>query len=377
MDWADYLIGFVLVGGVGASMGLLFLPKKGPQHAYRNWGRLRVLYLCLIGMVMVVGGILALAYLTPDDFPEIWAKVILAGIMLFLMIFVYAFGQWQGPPTGRKGWLRKHYPRVAAAIQRYMRKGDELELYFPALIIDGEPYFMIYYGEAGNPDRVTGLLLLDETGQPINDRDLAERAVRCKHLATQTIHYQRHRERVQYLGDAHRAVNGLQEIFALLEEQKRLFASKGPRVEEDWKQVVEAKEGSLTAIQESIDKMMMEAEWAASHGLGRLTEVSFDEVARLEETIRVSRNPSAEKVRMLAHAVKPAQRLARVVSNPIGWPKGRKLAEGLLAIADLSQLAQEQQKFVLGVFSDEYWSAWRERTAWALQQQAGTQEVPA
>ncbi|MGD8760377.1 MAG: hypothetical protein PVJ07_09015, partial [Anaerolineales bacterium] len=149
------------------------------------------------------------------------------------------------------------------------------------------------------------------------------------------------------------------------------------RVEEDCKQVVEAKEGSLTAIQESIDKMMMEAEWAASNGLGRLTEVSFQEVVHLEEAIRESRAPSARKVRMLAQAVKPAQRLAAMVSNPKEWPKGRKLAEGLLAIADLSQLAQEQEAFVLGVFSDEYWSAWRERTAWALQQQAGTQEVPA
>ncbi|MGD2253879.1 MAG: hypothetical protein PVF70_13270, partial [Anaerolineales bacterium] len=74
----------------------------------------------------------------------------------------------------------------------------------------------------------------------------------------------------------------------------------------------------------------------------------------------------------------PARRLAEFVERSRGIKKRKLLVEGLLALWDLGHgIEQETGKYEFAPISLHHWQAWRERTAWALQQQAASQEVPA
>jgi hypothetical protein len=378
MSEADWIGIILAVAFVGSSSSLLFLPKKGPQYAFRNFYRKVAFFLTLIAVAIVVGGILALAYLLPDDFPENGVKAILAGALLFLVIGAYALGQWLGPPAGRDRWLRKHYPHVAAAIQRYKQEGEVREDYAPVLIIEGKRYFLISFHNRKQVENPSGLLLLDEAGCPISDRDLFTKAAECKGLALDTIHYPFHQKRIAEIESFRRAIKTFDRVFAELNHKRDRFAEHGSRTLADLEKVLMAREPAQMVLETAINLKLLDAEYAASNGLGRLTEVSHNDVVELTQAIEKARSSADKGYEKLGAAAQPARRLAEFVERSRGIKKRKLLVEGLLALWDLGHgIEQETGKYEFAPISLHHWQAWRERTAWALQQQAASQEVPA
>ncbi|MEW6569477.1 MAG: hypothetical protein AB1449_15190, partial [Chloroflexota bacterium] len=153
----------LIIGGPGAAAVLLFLPKRGPQHAYRNWARMQLLVVLLVAVGLLAATIIALGYLLPPDVSD---TVLYAGLMVpivSLVAIILLWGQWM-TPTASRSWLRRHYPAVAAAIRRYRQPGDVDDRYTPALVLDGRRLFLVSFHSKKQPGQLRGVLLLDKQG---------------------------------------------------------------------------------------------------------------------------------------------------------------------------------------------------------------------
>ncbi|MEW6569449.1 MAG: hypothetical protein AB1449_15040 [Chloroflexota bacterium] len=284
----DAFMWVVIAGGPGAAAVLLFLPKRGPQYAYRNWIRFQAL-LIILAVVGVSSASLVAAPLILGKQPEGVVQGIVAGCVALALAVGLGLAHRIDPPTGRRSWLRRHYPAVAAAIRRYRQPGDVDEMYTPALVIDGKRQFLIFYHGKKGPAHVRGILLFDEQGRRVNDNDLAQRAAKCKSLALATIDYGKSQERARAIAVAEKAVAGMREVYRILQQEKDRFYTMGPERQRAWDGLMAAEEVVMAAIAMGRDIELLVAEWAAAHGLGRLTEVVESEAAELFERIEALR----------------------------------------------------------------------------------------
>jgi hypothetical protein len=205
-----------------------------------------------------------------------------------------------------------------------------------------------------------------------------ERAVRCKTLALETIDYRMHQKRLQTIAGAQKAVNGLGRAFRTLREQREQFSRQGDQSLADLDEVLGAEEAMIGVIEASIAMKLLEAEWAAKHGLGRLTEVRYEDMAALQKAMQEARRPAAAEVERITSVVEAANRLAGVVKGMHTLPNRKEVEEGLLGVADSGEMLRgEGEAFQYAHFKERDWHAWRERMAWADEVDARLAEAPA
>jgi hypothetical protein len=318
-------------------------------------------------VAVVVGGILGLAFLAPRHMSDQADYAALGTMIVSIMAGAFAYGQLIGPPTGRLGWLRRHYPAVAEVIKRYRKSSDLLEAYTPALVIEGKRYFLIAYHDRRNPQPVAGFLLLDEAGGRVVDEELLARAAKCKTLALETIEYARHQRRAAEIHSFGQAKSTLKGVLATLRRQRWRFAEMGAEVLADWERVTAIEPAMEVALDASAAIKVLESEWAAKHGLGRLTEVRYEEVLGLEARITEAKRPLLEHVNDLEAAAVSAERLTEKVQKMSLLADQKQVEEGLLALMDLGKgMVEEQSRPYSYVrMSDQQWQAWRDRMAYA------------
>ena len=365
----------LIIGVVLGGLGLLFLPmaRKGPEYAYRKWVLRQSLF-----VVLVIGGPTALVFYMIVNLTSStdMITVALLGLGLAVAFASYTLGWAISPPTRRRGWLRRRYPAVAKAIGRYQQREDRLEDYTPALLVDGKRYFLIYYHDKKDLPRQRGILLLDETGKRESDKDLVRRAAKCKTLALQTIDYNLHQQRAAAIANLQGGTNQARAMFGALRANREMFVQMGPAAIADWDKVLSAEDIVTAVVEEGRAVKMVEAEWAEKHGLGKLTEVAYEDVVELEEAMTAARREVVEALPRLMPATESARRLAQAVHERGRSKEHKLLEEGLLGIGDLDVLKGEEA-FEYGAFSVEQWEAWRERMAWADEVDARLAEAPA
>ncbi|MEW6569539.1 MAG: hypothetical protein AB1449_15515, partial [Chloroflexota bacterium] len=283
-----------------------------------------------------------------------------------LVAIILLWGQWM-TPTASRSRLRKHYPAVAAAIRRCRQPGDVDEKYTPALVIDGKRFFLIYYHGKKAPDDIRGILLLDEKGHRVSDDGLLRRAAKCKTLALETVSYDRHQARAGQVASFARAVTTLERVSRYLREQRPWFVAAGEGLEEDLDQVLRAVPVAQAFVDAAARQTLIRAEWAATHGLGRLTEVSYGEVSALEERINEALSEARSNLRPLEEAVEPARKLADSIRGRPGLARRRSVLELLQGLIDLGEgiQADPAKGYVYGYLDEGHWAAWRERMAYA------------
>jgi hypothetical protein len=359
----------LFIGGFGAALGLLFIPKRGPQHAYRNWVRLQALIISIGVVVFVVGSILGLAVLTPRDMSDQAQYAVLTAMGTCVGGLAYGYGWWMGPPTARRGWLRRRYPAVANVIKRYEKPGDGRELYTPLLIIDGNPYFLIAYPDRRNPSHAIGYLLLDEHAHRVQDEEMFKLAVKCNMLALQTIDHGFHERRANEIASFENAAVTLRRMFQILRQQRERFASKGAQALADWEQV-------------AVRMRLWQAQWAKDHGMRRLTQVSDKDVEEVEKAMDGMAAPLRDGLGLMARAVEATKRLVKVIEGETRFPQKRMVMEGLLGIADGKPAFERRgEPFQYTTVDEDALQAWRDRMAWAdqvdarLAQKAGQEAV--
>jgi hypothetical protein len=313
--------------------------------------------------------------LYPGDLSDIainiWLLLFLVMLLLFMLIYGYGYVT---PPTQRRRWLRKNYPGVARAVERYRRPGDKLETYYPALILSERRYFLLAYHDKGQPERVRRFLLVDETGQVIDDLELAKVAVGAKSLALHTIHYGYHQERLGNFHSTESVERDLSRFFDLLRRQRNRFEALGQGYLEDYSRVLEAEEAALALPDATKATIELKAEWAAEHGLSRLTEVSYEEVVELENRIREARKEAVAFFPILKDVAAPARRLAQAVGERRVWPAKETMIEGFMAMTDLAAGVQGAEGYQIAQMSEEDIRAWKEGTAWAAEVEGGSVE---
>jgi len=375
----DVFFDVLVVTLLGSSLGLVFMPRRGPQHAYHNWvrlvggGLLVSLLIAFFGSIYVLG-MLGYRGVLDDDALELLWGVVAVAIMLIATLMVV----WAGfTPTRSRLWLRRKYPRVAAAIERYRKSGEVRETYVPAVVLGGRRCFLVFYYDKKRPDQVRGALLLDEDGRVLGDPALVQRAVKASHLARETIDYYRHQARARLLLGGERAIRGVKYVFKVLREKRERIAASGPEVMADWERVMAVEGVALSALEAAYAAKMFEAAWAKEHGLGRLTEVREEEYRAFEAKFLELRQPYAAAAPHLAQAVEAARGLAEAARKVWEMPHPKEVAEGLLGLADIGESLRqgEWRNYEYAYLNEGDWQAWRERTAWAKEVEAARGEL--
>lgn len=362
----------IIAGGPGAAAVLLFLPKRGPQYAYRNWMRANALVLILALAALFIGGLIGLASIPGVPAEGALVEVILAGLLVVLMVLALFWGYRFAPYASRRSWLRGAYPEVAAARRRYWQKGDVEEKYTPALVVDGKRLFLIYYHGRKGPDHVRGIVLLDEKGRIVRDDGLARRAARLKSLALDTIDYEAHERRARTIALSEKAMRGVSEVYEILKREKARFVERGPEAQQALDTLLASEEAVKTAISTGPQIDLLVSEWAAKHRLGRLTEVVDQEALPLFSRIDELRRPYDELFPEWSAGCRAAGVLAQEVRRMPAVPRRSMVRQGLLGLADLAEeVRSEDVKLEYWGMPEEHWSSWRERMAYAEELDAG------
>src|SRR3972149_6904861 len=299
----------------GLSLASLLLPKRGPQYAYRN----RVVLIVFVLLIVVVGGLFGSIFaataleesgvLTREQGPFAFNLLLtlVMGITVGMLI-------WAGyTPTRSRRWLRRKYPRAAAALERYRKAGEVRETYVPAVVLDGRRCFLVFYYDKKRPDQLRGAILLSEDGRVLDDPALARRAMKLRHLAQETIDYYRHQARARQMLGGEGAIRGTEYVFQTLGKKKERFVALGPQVLADWEAVM-AMERPVLSLMEAIYAMKtLEAGGGKGDGGGRLTEVREEEDLAFEAQLLERRRPSESATPHLVDIVGPARPLAETV----------------------------------------------------------------
>ncbi len=361
----DAFMWVLVLGIVVPGLGLIFLPKRGVQHAYGNWYKLQA----VIVIGLFVGGFMAMAWvLLALDLPEPYATYAILGAIVIVVGGAYAYGWLMGPPTRRRGWLKKHFPGVAQAIKRYMQKGDLLEDYTPILRIGGKRYFLIYYHDKGNVDVLRGILLLDEKGRRVKDEKMLRLAAKCKHLALKTIDFSKSQRRAALVDSWVQTMPGLRTTFEWLRKNRQQIEAISEQARSDLGVLLEGQDDLFTLMTLNRDANLLEARWAKDHGLGRLTEVAVEDVLDLEKRLLELTQPIVQMAQRIRELEQPAERLAKVLTELPAVPQRKMMVEALLGIADGARTVYGWvEKREYGWIDEEHLKAYRARNTYADQ----------
>jgi hypothetical protein len=373
----DAFIWALILGIAGGGLGLLFLPlaNRGSEYAYQK----RYLRLALLTILVSVAVFSAFLFIVLRlNIPSDVGGIVFGAFAVGMGICAYAWGWAISPPTRRRGWLRRRYPAVAAAVKRYMKSGDLLENYTPVLWIGDGRYFLIAYHDRRDPDRPAAFLLVDGMGHPVRDREMVRRAAKAKSLAISTIDYAKSGERLTKLRTVAQVEAAVGEVFERLRQERSRFAELGQGALADMEIVLGGEEAMRRVVATTRALTMIEAEWAEKHGLGRLTEIDYRDATAVEEKMREARLPLLAEQSALLKAKEPAQRLARLIKERLSYIQmAPKIEEVLLGIADSTAFLKEENEDIYGTMTEEHWARWRERMAWADEVDAKLARAPA
>ncbi len=348
----------------------LFWPKRGVEYAYRNWMRAHGFFVIFGGMAWIIGTIAVAGLLVSDQFLQAYGQLVILGGTLLGMIHVAIYGLALNPVVKGTRWLRKRYPAVARAIERYEQEGDDREVYHPAAVIDGKRYFPIYYPDPYEDDKLRGMLILDEHGRPIDDEDLMRKAIRCKYIALETVDYNNNARRAKDIDEFRRALKVMPRGFRMLERLRSRLREQNLRLEKDLDRVLAIRQEARLFLESTIAISRAKAQWAKDHGLGRLMEVDYQDVLKLEAEISRLRLTMLDQAEPIITALPALKRLYRAVER-YKLPRRRLLLpflEGLVTMAD--GLTKEPRDYILLDPSDDDLQAFRERTQYALELEA-------
>lgn len=116
-----------------------------------------------------------------------WARSISEALFLIFAAIVGWLG-WSFPDNfydqelRRKRYLKRKYPQVYRAVLRLRNKGETILWDIPPLYIEGKPYFLVSYAfrqrwwERRLWVRLTGWMLFDAEGNPVQDAQLFAKA---------------------------------------------------------------------------------------------------------------------------------------------------------------------------------------------------------
>jgi hypothetical protein len=265
---------------------------------------------------------------------------------------------------------------VAQAIQRYEQQGDDREVYHPAVLIDGKRYFPIYYPDP-HEDRLRGILILDEQGRPIQDETLMRKALRCKYIALETVDYNNGARRAKDIDEFRRALKVIPRGMRLLEKLRLRLRELNPRLERDLERVLAIRPAAEFFLETTIAISRAKAQWAKDHGLGRLTEVDYQDVLKLEEEIAHLRHAMLDQAEPIINTLPALKRLYNAIKRH-KLPRRRLLLpflEGLIIMTE--GLTEEPRDYVLLDPSEDDLRAFRERTQYALDLQARSRAAEA
>lgn len=108
--------------------------------------------------------------------------------VFWVFVFLLAWFIWSVPEAlyhqepRRKRYLKRKYPQVYRAILRLRNKGESILWDIPPLYIEGKPYFLVSYffrqrwWERRLWVRLTGWMLFDAEGNPVQDAQLFAKA---------------------------------------------------------------------------------------------------------------------------------------------------------------------------------------------------------
>ncbi len=195
------------------------------------------------------------------------------------------------------------------------------------------------------------------------DAEALQKAAMCKTLALDTVPYDRHQVRAQKMKSFERAVETLGKVGRDLRGQRSWVAAAGGDLERALDEVLSAVPVAKAFVSAAVSQLLLIAEWAASHGLGRLTEVKYEEAAELEARMREALAVARSNVRPLAEAVGPARRLAEAVRKQPGIRRRGailELLDGLVDIGDGIE-ADMNQTYAYAPLEERHRAAWHGR----------------
>ena len=148
-----------------------------------------------------------------------------------------------------------------------------------------------------------------------------------------------------------------------------------PQVRNDLEQLFLAQHEIYHVVDVTIGFSLHEAKWAKEHGLGKLTEINYEDVEKFEEEIRQIRLPMIEGIPKVLRAAESAERLAEAIKRgQISVVDSSTVREALLGIVEGSGTLNSQNEDVYGSMTEELWQAWRDRMEWVKKVDAGMVE---
>jgi hypothetical protein len=295
-----------------------------------------------------------------------------AAVIALIFVVLYAL-KFVSPPTQRWGWLRKNYPGVARAVQRYQQPEDIRDAYFPVLRIDQQDHFLLAFYE-NSPDRkIKRLVLVDDAGEVVEDLELAKKAARAKTLALTAIAPKSHNNRSSWYQSNRAAEKGLTRFFDLLHRQEQSFSKLGESAFQDYQRVLSAEGAVKDTFRSSSAQIQQEAAWVIDQRFSRLTRVSYQQVLAFESTIQEIRNPMQEALPSLEASIEPAARLVNIIKALPSRPVKHTMVEGFMAFLDLAVGMKDLEEYQLAGIKQEDLQAWESGLAQAATMKKGDQ----
>src|SRR3972149_8005859 len=109
----------LLISFLASSLGLVFMPRRGVQNAYRNRAVLSVGAGMLLGIGVGIGGVVGgTALMERGILPDVSPEPYMAILMVPIVAVALAPPLWVGyTPTRSRRWLRRKDPQAAAGIE--------------------------------------------------------------------------------------------------------------------------------------------------------------------------------------------------------------------------------------------------------------------
>jgi hypothetical protein len=330
----------------------------------------------------IISYILSAAFLLPrmpSGVISFGAFLYLVGSLMAMIWFLIG-----GISSRGVGSIRKTHPLVVESIRRFKKPGEFLGKYFPRLIVDGKTYYSIIYWayEGLNSTKETGVLVLDDQGKIITDKDTAKKVAKCHYLATLTIDDSYGVRRSDNAEKAFKSIETIKKQKVLLQEQKPYFEALGMDVEQAREKINASADTLRELFEANTQADTLEAEWGQQRGFHRMAECRYEDVLELESRMKSIMQPQMEKKELTIEGGKAAEKLIYAinqhgVSIHVGneyffLKRKRNIMEFLdiLKMTGLEARTLPERWERLG-FSDTQWELWKNRTDYALALEKG------
>lgn len=190
----------------------------------------------------------------------------------------------------RKRYLKRNYPQVYRAVRRLRNKGETILYDIPPLHIEGKTYFLVSYAfrqpwwQRRPWVRLTGWMLFDDQGNPVQDAALFAKAfVTMAYADTGAVTAQEHNEQLiielrfalrKYLPRAER----------LLKRKEEFLRSEGFTYE--WHELTKRFPLFYEAVKDAMPLYDFEMKFAKAIGYSFGYDIWYDDAVHMEKVYR-------------------------------------------------------------------------------------------